>query len=86
MDINLLLSSIVVFLLIILLLVIILLVAKRYLVPSGKVKITINGENTIEAETGSSLLSTLAAQKIFLPFQLCVLGACNAGASTGRIL
>ena len=78
MDINLLLSSIVVFLLIILLLVIILLVAKRYLVPSGKVKITINGENTIEAETGSSLLSTLAAQKIFLP------SACGGGGSCAQ--
>ena len=78
MDINLLLSSIVVFLLIILLLVIVLLVAKRYLVPSGKVKITINGENTIEAETGSSLLSTLAAQKIFLP------SACGGGGSCAQ--
>ena len=36
--------SIAVFLLIILLLVIILLVAKKYLSPSGKVVITVNGE------------------------------------------
>ena len=42
MDMNLILASIGVFLGIILLLVVILLVAKQYLTPSGKVKITIN--------------------------------------------
>ena len=77
MNITVLLSSIVVFLIIILLLVVILLVAKRYLVPSGKVKITINDDTTVEAETGASLLSTLAAQKIFLP------SACGGGGACG---
>ncbi len=75
---NVLLSSIAVFFIIILLLVIVLLVAKRYLVPSGKVKITINGDNVVEAETGASLLSTLAAQKIFLP------SACGGGGSCAQ--
>ena len=48
--------SIVVFLIVVLILVSILLVAKAKLLPSGKVKITINGEKTIEVETGASLL------------------------------
>ncbi len=73
-----LLSSIVIFLTITLLLVIILLVAKKYLVPSGKVKITINGDTTVEAETGSSLLSTLAAEKVYLP------SACGGGGSCAQ--
>ena len=75
---NVLLSSIVIFLVIILLLVVILLVAKRYLVPSGKVKITINDDTVVEAETGSSLLSTLAAQKVYLP------SACGGGGSCAQ--
>jgi len=65
--------SIVVFLIIVLILVSILLGAKAKLLPSGKVKITINGEKTIEVETGSSLLSTLGDEKIFLP------SACGGG-------
>ena len=58
MDLNLTLSSIGVFLVIILLLVVILLVAKKYLSPSGKVSITINGKDKIEVEQGGSLAST----------------------------
>ena len=65
--------SIVVFLIIVLILVSILLGAKAKLLPSGKVKLTINGEKTIEVETGSSLLATLGAEKIFLP------SACGGG-------
>ena len=41
---NLILASIGVFLVVVLLLVVILLVAKNFLVPSGNVKLTINGE------------------------------------------
>ena len=44
MDMNLILASIGVFLVVVLLLVVILLVAKKFLVPSGNVKLTINGE------------------------------------------
>ncbi|KAA6335643.1 Na+-transporting NADH:ubiquinone oxidoreductase subunit F [termite gut metagenome] len=76
--ISLILSSIGVFLGVILLLVVILLVAKVYLSPSGKVKITINGEKDVEVETGSSLLSTLAINKIFLP------SACGGGGSCAQ--
>ncbi|KAA6328297.1 Na+-transporting NADH:ubiquinone oxidoreductase subunit F [termite gut metagenome] len=75
---SLILSSIGVFLGVILLLVIILLIAKNYLSPSGKVKITINGEKDVEVETGSSLLSTLAVNKIFLP------SACGGGGSCAQ--
>ena len=57
--------SILVFLAVVFLLVSMLLGAKAKLLPSGKVKITINGEKTIEVETGSSLLSTLGNEKIF---------------------
>jgi Na+-transporting NADH:ubiquinone oxidoreductase subunit F len=63
---------------VILLLVIILLIAKRYLSPSGTVKVTINGEKEVEVEVGSSLLSTLAANKIFLP------SACGGGGSCAQ--
>ncbi|MGB0837888.1 MAG: NADH:ubiquinone reductase (Na(+)-transporting) subunit F [Flavobacteriaceae bacterium] len=65
--------SIIVFLIVVLLLVSMLLGAKAKLLPSGKVNITINGEKTIEVETGSSLLSTLGNEKIFLP------SACGGG-------
>ena len=58
MDMNLILASIGVFLGIIILLVVILLVAKGYLTPSGKVKLTINGEKELEVEQGSTLLNT----------------------------
>ena len=78
MDMKLILASICVFLVIILLLVAILLVAKRYLVVSGKVKITINGDKEVEVESGSSLLSTLANEGIFLP------SACGGKGSCGQ--
>ncbi|WP_071146357.1 NADH:ubiquinone reductase (Na(+)-transporting) subunit F [Bacteroides ihuae] len=75
---SLILASVGVFLGVILLLVIILLIAKRYLSPSGTVKVTINGEKEVEVEVGSSLLSTLAANKIFLP------SACGGGGSCAQ--
>jgi len=61
------------FLLIALILVSLLLFVKQKLSPSGPVKITINGEREIEVASGGSLLSTLGAQKIFLP------SACGGG-------
>lgn len=76
--ITMLLTSVIIFLLITLLLVVVLLVAKKYLVPSGKVHITINGDTTVEVETGSSLLSTLAAERIYLP------SACGGGGSCAQ--
>jgi Na+-transporting NADH:ubiquinone oxidoreductase subunit F len=67
------LASIVFSLILILILVTILLVAKAKLLPSGKVKVLINGEREIEVEMGSTLLTTLSNEKIFLP------SACGGG-------
>lgn len=67
-----------IFLLITLLLVVILLLAKRFLVHSGKVKITINSDTTVEAESGKSLLSTMADSNVFLP------SACGGKGSCGQ--
>jgi Na+-transporting NADH:ubiquinone oxidoreductase subunit F len=78
MDLNLILSSIGVFLVIILLLVVILLVAKKYLSPSGKVTVTINGKDKVEVEQGSSLLTTLSENGIYLP------SACGGKGSCGQ--
>ena len=66
-------SSIAIFLLVIFALVGILLFAKAQLMPSGKVKITINGEKEIEVDGGSTLLNTLSNEGIFLP------SACGGG-------
>ena len=62
-----------IFLIVILLLIFMLLFAKAKLAPSGPVKITINDEREITVNGGSSLLSTLANEKIFLP------SACGGG-------
>ena len=56
-----------------LLLILVLLFVKEKLAPSGPVKIKINGEKEIEVASGDSLLTTLSAQKIFLP------SACGGG-------
>jgi len=68
-------TSIVAFTLIILMLVFILLFAQSKLVQSGPVNIIINGDSSkpIVAAAGTSLLTTLSAQKIFLP------SACGGG-------
>lgn len=68
-------TAVVAFTAVILLLVLVLLVAQSKLVQSGPVKIIVNGdeENAIVTTAGSTLLSTLSAQKIFLP------SACGGG-------
>ena len=70
--------SIGVFLPIILLLVIILLIAKKYLSPSGNVEIVINGDKKINVPQGSSVMTTLNENGIFLP------SACGGKASCGQ--
>ncbi len=75
---NYILFSIGVFLVMILLIVIILLVAKKFLSPSGKVKITVNGKNTYEVEQGSSIMATLAEEGVYLP------SACGGKGSCGQ--
>ena len=59
-------SGVIIFLLTTLLLVTVLLVAKKFLVHTGQVKITINGDKDVFAQSGKSLLSTMADQNIFL--------------------
>ena len=58
--------SIIVFLVIILLLVVVLLIAKKFLSPSGNVKININGEKELSVEQGNSVMNTLNENGIFL--------------------
>ena len=70
--------SIAVFLVSILVMVIILLVAKRYLSPSGPVKVTLNGEKTMEVASGGTLLGTMAVEGVFLP------SACGGKGSCGQ--
>ncbi len=65
-----------IFLLVTLLLVAILLIAKKYLVRSGKVTVTINSDKTIETDSGSSLLSTLADNGIHLSSACGGKGSC----------
>ncbi len=71
------LTSVIVFLVVILLLVIILLYARKKLTPQGEVKITINGEKEVTVQPGTSLLSTLAANNIFLPSACGGQGTCG---------
>ncbi len=71
--------SVIAFLVVTLILVGLLLFAKAKLTPSGTVKININnGSKELEVAPGSSLLSTLAAEKIFLP------SACGGKGSCGQ--
>lgn len=65
------------FLLTILLLVALLLFAKTKLLPTGNAKITINDEKELEVPLGSTLLSTLAEQKIFVPSACGGQGTCG---------
>lgn len=85
------LSSIAFSLILILILVTGLLIAKAKLLPSGKVKITINGDKVIEVESGGTLLGTLGEHKIFLPSACggggtCVQCECHVNSGGGEIL
>ena len=73
MDFTVVFTSISVFLTIIFLLVGMLLGVKARLLPSGPVKLLINGEKDVEVSSGGTLLSTLGDNKIFLP------SACGGG-------
>jgi Na+-transporting NADH:ubiquinone oxidoreductase subunit F len=68
-------ATVAAFLLITLILVALLLFVKQKLSPSGPVTITINGEKKLEVGSGSTLLTTLGNEKIFLP------SACGGGGS-----
>ena len=73
MDINVIIASTIGLFVITLLLVTMLLVAKEKLLPSGPVKLVINGEKDVEVSSGDTLLTTLGNNKIFLP------SACGGG-------
>ncbi len=70
--------SIAVFLVIVMLLVALLIFVRNKLIPQGKVKVNINGKEDLEVQPGSSLLSTLANEQIFLP------SACGGKGSCGQ--
>ena len=78
MDMNMILASIGVFLVVVILLVVILLVAKNFLVPSGNVKLTINGDKELDVASGSTLLNTLSVNGVFLS------SACGGKGSCGQ--
>lgn len=75
---TILIASVTIFLVVILLLTIMLLVAKRFLVASGDVTISINGEKEVKVAAGSTLLNTLSANQIFLP------SACGGGGTCAQ--
>ncbi len=72
--------GVVAFTLIVLALVAVILAAKATLVPSGEVKIEINGDasKTLHAQPGGKLLNVLTANKIFVP------AACGGGGTCGQ--
>jgi Na+-transporting NADH:ubiquinone oxidoreductase subunit F len=63
---------------IVLALVVIILVARAWLVSSGDVSITLNGERSIIVPAGGKLLQTLAANNVFLS------SACGGGGTCGQ--
>ena len=69
-------TAVAMFLAITVALVVILLIAKRYLVQSGDVTITINNDNPVEVEAGGTLLGSLAAKNIYLPSACGGKGSC----------
>jgi len=83
--------SVAIFLFIILLLVAVLLYTRNKLTPQGKVKIIINDDKELEVDPGSTLLSTLSAQGIFLPSACggggtCAMCRCQVFEGAGGIL
>ncbi len=84
-------TSIAIFLVFNLLLVGLIMYAKARLTPSGLVKILINGKETVEVPAGSSILTTLSNEKIFLPSACggggtCAMCKCQVLSGGGEIL
>ena len=91
MDSNVIIASTVGLFVITLLLVTMLLFAKAKLLPSGPVKLIINGEKNVEVNSGDTLLTTLGNNKIFLPSACggggtCVQCKCQVVEGGGEIL
>src|SRR5574344_2132403 len=72
------LSAVGVFLAVILLLVGILLLAKKYLVPSGDVKVVVNGDKEYHIPAGGTLLNAMGSAGVHLP------SACGGKGSCGQ--
>ncbi|MBL4706905.1 MAG: NADH:ubiquinone reductase (Na(+)-transporting) subunit F [Flavobacteriales bacterium] len=84
-------AAIVVSLVVMLLLVSLLLWAKAKLTNSGPVMLSINGEKQVQVDAGSTLLSTLSNEKIFLPSACggggtCAMCKCQVTSGGGEIL
>ncbi|MCG6155613.1 NADH:ubiquinone reductase (Na(+)-transporting) subunit F [Rubinisphaera margarita] len=77
-DISLIVLGVTMFTVIVLALVAVILIAKRQLVPSGDVKIIVNGQKEIHCSAGGKLLGALAAEKIF------VSSACGGGGTCAQ--
>jgi Na+-transporting NADH:ubiquinone oxidoreductase subunit F len=85
------LASIIVFLAVLLLLVGILLFARKKLTPQGEVTLTINEEKEMKVNPGSTLLSTLSSEGVFLPSACggggtCAMCKCQVHEGGGSIL
>jgi len=83
--------SIAIFFIVMLLLVALLLYARAKLVPSGPVKIVINKDKELVADSGSTLLNTLAQNSIYLPSACggggtCAMCKCQVFSGAGSIL
>lgn len=83
--------TIIFFLAVVLSLVSILLFVKAKLSPAGKVKVTINNDKVLEVDGGSTLLTTLSNNGIFLPSACggggtCVQCICQVHEGGGNIL
>ena len=88
---SIILLSVTAFFIVITLLVVTLLYAKSKLVPKGSVKININDERELEVQPGSTLLTTLSGENIFLPSACggggtCALCRCQVLEGGGSIL
>lgn len=84
-------SSIIVFLAVLISLVGMLLYARKKLTPQGKVRLILNGERDLEVDPGSTVLTTLATNDIFLPSACggggtCAMCKCQVTAGGGSIL
>lgn len=71
-------SSVVAFLILILLFVIAILYSKAKLLPSGNVRVLVNGEKEFQSPIGTSVLSALQSQQIYLS------SACGGGGTCGE--
>ena len=58
-------------------LVIILLVAKKYLVPSGDVKVVVNGDKEYHIPAGGTLLNAMGSAGVHLPSAFGGKGSCG---------